>query len=397
MMRKLKYYLIPFNQTYEMDTPFDIPDLDSIKFESEFHHPVYGVTGIKPTFVHNNFEEENVDDTMEAVAIFDNGSELRARFYKVDINTNVFLNRYVDIEPRLSTDGTILDEIIGGNVTEFEAKVNYKVMKLPDSTVGVASVTSDTDGDYTSTSFFDSALKKLYIIGPMIYGESVDVSVINNLENLTEDGVEETSGFDIDNLFNEYNAMDKAKQQGLSPIPFGRWILFTIRLWLYLRIPPKLGVIRDSDELADTIVDYYKQTVWGAINIWGATSASNPGERGMRTVLKLAFRLSYQAPIPELMKAVEPMMKLAVMIFWFGAQLHRIPPAGSVVNVAAPVIFPGIPTIKLPTPNLDSTQFARELGFMFAIHSLTLFGVEIGLVPAGTSLVPVPYPWVALV
>ena len=403
MVKKLRYYMIPKNS--RMGETYQPPEnYNSINFNvvpgapnGELHHGYWGVCGTKPTFAHANYEEDSIEDTMEAVAVFDDNSFFLSRFYKVDINSNVFLNRYLGEMSNYDSDGTILDETIGGNVTQFEAKVNYKVMKLPDKAVAVGSITSDYDNNYTDSSFFDPATKQLYVIGDMTYGESLDVTISDDLNNLPDPMVEETAGFDMDNLFNQYNAMEEARKKGFSPIPFGRWILFTIRLWLYLRIPPKLGIIRHSDELADTIVDYYKQTVMGAINIWGATPAMNPGERGMRTVLKLAFRLSYQAPLPELMKAVEPLIKLSVMIFWFGAQLHKVPPAGSVLNVAAPVIFPGIPTVKLPTPNTDSTQFARELGFMFAIHSMTLFGIEIGMVPAGPSLIPVPYPWVALI
>tara|TARA_Y100001938_G_C7910898_1_gene339545 strand:- start:104 stop:730 length:627 start_codon:yes stop_codon:yes gene_type:complete len=202
----------------------------------------------------------------------------------------------------------------------------------------------------------------------------------------------------------EFSMVANAKKSGRKLIPFGRWVFFAIRLWVYLQLPTILGAAAnrgpawEPGELADTIVDYYKQTVMGAFNIWSTFPDLNPGEQGMRQVLKGAFKLMfYSGPYEDLRKLADPLIKLSVMVFWFGAFLKKIPPPGSIQNVISPVIFPGIPFVTPPTPNTDSTQMAREFAFMFAVHSLTLVGFEIGMVPVGTAVVPIPYPFVAMI
>ena len=414
MIKKLKYYFIPLNPNLDFISKF--PELSNdimkitdfisrLNFESVGEHPQYGQIGIKPTLVHTNFESNEVADTMRCVALFEDDSIFESNFYIVDVNTNVFLNRYITEDYKANSEGELIDACIGVLVTEKESVDNYKVISLPDEANSVTKVQLESGMRMDSESFFDSALKKVYLLSPLNAGERVTVCYSSDV--LDDVQVENIAGFDMGRLLvhtGQNQMIEEAKKKGKRLIPFGRWILFAIRLWLYLQLPSivgpfiKRGPAWKSGELADVIVDYYKQTVMGAFNIWANLPDRNPGEQGMRRVLKAAFLMLYlSGGSKDLAKLADPLIKLSVMVFWFGATLKKIPPPGSIQNVISPVVFLGIPFVTAPTPSTDSTQMAREFAFMFAIHSLTLVGFEIGMVPVGTGAIPVPYPFVALI
>ena len=336
-------------------------------------------------------------------------------------------------------DGHLLEQCLTSEVSIIESQNNYKVISVPSGTQTITSVISiTTKADLTTETFFDTSTYKVYVLSPLAPKESVRVCFSPLASNelygrggglvagededleggfgLDADGnvigpsqVQNIEGFDMSRILeavSNENIVTAASRSGRLLVPFGRWIIFAIRLWVYLKIPTIIGPLAgrgpawESGQLADTIVDYYSQTVSGAFNIWGTFPDLNPGESAMRMVLKASFKLYFAGGLTQnedFLKISDGLIRLSVLTFWFGAFLQKIPPPGAVQNVISPVVFPGLPLVTPPTPNMDSAQMAMEFAFMFTIHSLTIGGFEIGLVPAGPALIPVPYPFVALI
>lgn len=439
--------------------------VNSLQYEKKEIISGYGLCGIKPIIVHRNFEQFEVTDFLTAYALFEDNSIRIANYYIVDVNTNVYLNREMHSNPetqKVSDDGIdiddsdddkivyrdsggdginghLLENCLANEVSTQEALESYKVITLPLTANSITSIKTKGSSpvDLSEETFFDSSTKKVYILTPLGANETVVVcysplsskelagmDAINagDGENISggvgPDGeprvgdrpmVQDINGFDMSRVLEAVggaNIVDGAARSGRLLVPFGRWILFSIRLWVYLKIPTIIGPLAnrgnawESGELADTIVDYYKQTVSSAFNIWGNLPDLNPGEQAMRMVLKASFKLYFAGGLTgnqDIMKVSDGLIRLSVLTFWFGAFLKQIPPPGSVQNIISPVVFPGLPLVTPPTPNMDSAQMAMEFGFMFTIHSLTIVGFTIGLVPAGPVLVPIPYPFVALI
>jgi len=440
--------------------------LNSIEYEKREQIPGYGLCGIKPRVVHKNFEQFEVTDFLTAYGLFQDNTIRIANYFIVDVNTNVYLNREMHSKPETQKvsdgggdstyddsddekiiyrnnsgdgiNGHLLEACLASEVSVQEASENYKVISLPSTANSITSIkTKGISVDLSEESFFDSSTSKVYILSsvgaqetivvcysPLLSKDLYAMDSINAGEGDNIDGglgpdgeprigdrpqVQDITGFDMSRVLEAVggaNIVDGAARSGRLLVPFGRWILFSIRLWIYLKIPSIIGPLAkrgnawDSGELADTIVDYYKQTVSSALNIWGNLPDLNPGEKAMRLVLKASFKLYFAGGLTQnedLLKVSDGLIRLSVLTFWFGAFLKQIPPPGSVQNIISPVVFPGLPLVTPPTPNMDSAQMAMEFGFMFTIHSLTIVGFTIGLVPAGPALVPIPYPFVALI
>lgn len=479
MLQKIQYYFIPIedlksNYQAEMKNLFGMEDvsstlslLNSFQYDRIENIAGYGLCGIKPKIIHNNFEQYEVSDFMTAYALFVDNTIRRGNYFIVDINTNVYLNREMhsnnpktqEVTDDSSTsseyyynnnngdgiDGHMLEACLTSIVSRQESKDSFKLISVPRGTNSITSVkTKGSNTDLGTETFFDSGTLKVYILAPLELNEVIQLcysplsaAALSARSGLSgdlsgglsagDDGglgggfgpdggqldtgtkVVNISGFDMSRVYTAVagnNIVDGASKGGRLLVPFGRWILFSIRLWVYLKIPTVIGPLAnrgpawESGELADTIVDYYKQTVSSALNIWGNLPNLNPGEQAMRMVLKATFKLYYAGGLlnnADLMKTADGLIRVAVLTFWFGAFLKQIPPPGSVSNIISPVIFPGLPLVTPPTPNIDSAQMAMEFGFMFTIHSLTIAGFEIGMVPAGPVLVPVPYPFVAMI
>lgn len=433
MIKKLKYYFIPLNPSSTFVQKWldltgqnrwfdDINELiQTLSYERTEEHPIYGQILIKPTMNHSNHEQYEPMDILRCFAVFADGTEVEGNYYVVDVNTNVWLNRFVSDTPHIDDSGTLVDNCISVSITSKESNENFKIVDLPPNANTITKIQSgggEQITDYRSESYYDSSLKKLYILTQLQKNEKIMVCFSNQIDfkptiesTEPEPVVESISGFDMSRLLEdlgEAGMVESSKRKGRHLIPLGRWVIFAIRFWIYLKIPTILGPFAnrgpawEPGQMADTIVDYYKQTVSGAFNIWGNMPDMNPGEEGMRQVLKAAFRLYFFAGVgtsinKDFLKVAEGLIRLSVMVYWFGAFLQKVPPPGSVQNIVSPVTFPGAPLVTPPTPNTDSAQMAMEFAFMFTIHSFTLIGFEIGMVPAGPSLVPVSYPFVAMI
>lgn len=104
------------------------------------------------------------------------------------------------------------------------------------------------------------------------------------------------------------------------------------------------------------------------------------------------FEINISALVPKILNTLG---LSGLLLTWTGVQLAMIiPPPGSVKVINNVVVNPG----SVPTMNLGAagSELAKELVQGFKQHARTVTGMTTSLVYAGTTLVPMQFPWTGL-
>jgi len=174
------------------------------------------------------------------------------------------------------------------------------------------------------------------------------------------------------------------------PSSGGIWTSFEANMTNYLS-----SYSASSHEgLATKLVDEYDLAVRQGKDMCYKNSVLGANKDALLSMTKLAFQVGYASPSYDIINKVGSIISLGVLAYWMGATLSMIPPPGAVSVISNTCIFPGAP-IPIKLKNNESYDYMpKYVSKLFKLHLLTIAGVTLALVPAGSALIPVPFPWI---